>query len=312
VIYGQVIPNYEPPAFFGNGYPVIEGCFSPDAYAVGATSGTAYLTVGFLLAILVAKIIGTSLTLGSGGAGGVFAPSLFMGATLGGAFGILAQHLPPFNYITPSTYAMAGMAGVLAGCVHCPLTAFLLVFEITQDYKAIVPVMLVAILATIVSQLLLRDSIYTLALRERGIRMGLFSDLTLLRRLYVGDVPLTRASIVRPHEPVQRLLELAATQTSADFPVVDEQDHYAGLVVGEDIRTTLLQQEAVPLMIVAELVRADVPPVRAHETLEMVLDKFAEYDVASLVVVDRDHHIRGLITRTAVIRHYQQSLASHG
>ena len=270
------------------------------------------MTIYLLLAALGLKLAGTCLTLGSGGSGGVFAPSLFMGAMLGGAFGLILQKFGLVAEGTPATFALAGMAGVLAGAVHCPLTAFLLVFEITRDYKVILPVMLVSILATLIAQVRLRDSIYTLALHERGIRMGTHADLTLLRRLEVAAIPLTPAVLVHPQEPAQRLIDLAEDFAVSDYVVCDDEDLYIGMVVGEDVRTTLVQREAVPLMIVSELMRTDLPTVARSETLEMVLDKFARHEVSSLTMVDDNRRVLGMLTRSRLMRHYHQELDQQG
>ncbi|MEL7089129.1 MAG: chloride channel protein, partial [Planctomycetota bacterium] len=200
--YGnQPVVGHSPPTFFGNGYPVIEALLNPHSYLPehpdepgtlrDATLALIALTLGF-------KLLGTCLTLGSGGSGGVIAPSLLMGATLGGGFALACQQLGIFPGASPATFALAGMAGVIAAVAHCPLTAFLLVFEITADYQIILPVMLVSILATTVAQLIFRDSIYALWLRDRGIKMGTYSDLTLLRRMTCHDVPLTPAVVVQP------------------------------------------------------------------------------------------------------------------
>ena len=106
---------------------------------------------------------------------------------------------------------------------------------------------------------------YVLALRERGIRVGTLSDMTVLRRLTVGQVPLTPAVMVRPGDPAQKLLDLAQDYAVSDYVVRNECNQYEGMVVGEDIRTTLLQREAVPLMIVGELMRTDLPTVTGEE-----------------------------------------------
>ncbi len=310
--FGIGVAHYESPVFFANGYPVIQWLFDPAIY-LPAVNGQGVqdamrVSLLFLLVATAAKIIGTSLTLGSGGSGGTFAPSLFMGATFGGAFGIMARMVPGFESITPAHYALVGMAGVLAGAVHCPLTAFLLVFEITNDYKIILPVMLVAVLATTTAQVLNRDSIYTLALRERGIRLGSLSDLTILRRIEVSSVPLSPAVTIHAEEPASRLLELAQTSSVADYVVVSEEDIFQGMVVGEDLRFALLEQEALPLMIVAELMREDLATVTVDETLESVLNKFARFDVSSLAVVDEGNHVTGVITRASLMRQYQSAL----
>lgn len=310
VIGGGSVPGYEPPVFFANGYPVVEALLDPDSYDTSRPEvAVARVTVPFLIAAMLFKMVGTSMTLGSGGSGGVFAPSLFIGAALGGAFGSLVQSLPGFDAATPATYALAGMAGVLAGCVHCPISAFLLVFEVTRNYKVILPVMLVAILATIIAQALLRDSIYSRALRERGIRLDIFTDVTLLRKIRVADVPLIPVVPVHPQDSAQRLIDLAEDASVIDYVVCDDRNRYAGMVVGQDVRTTLLQREAVPLMIVGELMRTDLPTVGRDETMDVALDKFAQHDVASLAVVgDGDGRVLGLITRAKLMQHYQKAL----
>jgi len=184
----------------------------------------------------------------------------------------------PVETASPATYALAGMAGMLAAVAHCPLTAFLLIFELTQDYKVILPVMLVAILATVGSQYFQRDSIYALRLRQMGLKLGVYSDMTLLSRLNVTQVPLAPAVTVHPQDPVQKLLDLAEQYSVTDYAVVDDNNQYVGMVVGEDIKTTLLEREAIPLMIVEEVMRTDLPTVSPEMTLDVVMDKFSSHE----------------------------------
>lgn len=298
--------NYEQPTFMGNGYPVIESLLDPKNY------DAAELSIVLLLAIVVFKIVGTALTLGSGGSGGVIAPSLFVGAALGGLFAVTLNQLGIFPGATPATYALAGMAGVMAATLHCPLTAFLLVFEITQDYKVILPVMLVAIVSTTCAQFLHRDSIYSDLLRRKGIRHGQLADMTLLRRMTVADVPVSEAVSVVQSDPAQRLIDLASQCAVTDFVVCDEAGRCEGMVVGDDVRTTLVQREAVPLMIVAELMRTDLPTVRPGDTLDIVLDMFAKHEVSSLPIVDAGEVVTGMITRSRLLRTYQGQLSQRG
>ncbi len=343
---GVVVPSHEPPPFYGNGYPVIRAVLNPDSYRPGTTptpsppvsapsdsGGDALITpeglasaaleaveegspaapllqggMMVLLLLLAFKAAGTCLTLGSGGSGGIIAPSLFMGAALGGGFGLLMQTTGLTPDATPAAYALTGMAGVIAATIHCPLTAFLLVFEVTQDYQIILPTMLVAMLATTSSQLINRDSIYTSWLRKHGVRVGSFSDMTLLRRLRVGDVPIAPAVTVEPEEPASRLVDLAHDYAASDYVVADADQRYLGMVVGEDLRAALLEREALPLMIVAELMRSELPTVTRGDPLDGVLDKFSRHDVSSLAVVDKDAKVRGVMTRSRLIRQYQQAL----
>jgi len=331
--FSAPVSSYEPPAFFSNGYPVTESLLNPESYLSGSDEvehieavelvaadaaehghdmPVAEVSVGLLAAMVVFKMVGSWLTIGSGGSAGILAPSLFMGASLGGGFALALDRIGFFPGDTPASYAMAGMAGVVAAVVHAPLTAFLLVFELTQDYKVILPFMLVAILATTVGQFIARDSIYTAWLRQRGIRMGRHSDMTLLRRLTVADVPLTPAVIVHPEEPAQRLIDLAEVYSVTDYVVCDEEDHVVAMVVGEDVRTTLVQRDAIPLMIVGELMRTGLPTVTLEETLDVVLDKFSRHDVSSLPVIDAGDRLSGVITRARLMRKYQSALDEPG
>jgi CIC family chloride channel protein len=303
----SAVTGYDRPVFMGNGYPVIEALLDPASYHNANRLG-----VLVLLAVIGFKILGTALTIGSGGSGGVIAPSLFVGAATGGLMAVALDQLGIFPGTTPATYALAGMAGVIAATLHCPLTAFLLVFEITQDYKVILPVMLVAIVSTTCAQFLHRDSIYTDLLRRKGIRFGQLADMTLLRRMTVSDVAATPAVLVAQDDPAQRLIDLAAQFAVSDFVVADEEERYAGMVVGDDVRTTLVQREAVPLMIVAELMRSDLPTVRPGDTLDAVLDKFAKHEVSSLPIVDGQTRVTGMITRSRLLRHYQDQLDQRG
>jgi CIC family chloride channel protein len=306
VAYPHVVPGYHLPAFFGNGYGVVIALLDPGSYGPAAGSGRA-LALGFVLCILAGKLLGTGMTLGSGGSGGMFAPSLFVGAAAGSAYGLVMVKIGFLPDASPASYALAGMAGVLAGAVHCPLTALILVLEITRDYDVILPVMLVAITATVASRVLCRDSVYTLALREMGVRLGRYSDLTLLRRLVVADLPLAPAVLVKPDEPATKLLDLMAQGTATDYVVCDACGHYLGMVIGQDLRHALLSRDALPLMVVADLMRADVHSVTPQDTLESVLREFALHDLSSLAVMD-DGQVRRLVTRAGLIRRYQQLL----
>ncbi|MCH8824221.1 MAG: chloride channel protein [Planctomycetes bacterium] len=300
--------DLEIPPFFSNGYPVIRELLGHEYYASDQASAV-FLAI---IALCGLKILATCLTIGSGGSGGVFAPSLLLGAGVGGAFGVLVDALDWFTHANPAHYALVGMAAVVAATTHAPLTAILIVYEITGSYQIILPVMLAAVFSTIVSQLISRKSIYTLKLARRGVRIGAMSDLTILRRLSVEDVPNAMVSpvIVHSNDSAQHLLDLSKQQSVSDFVVVDEQDHYVGLVTAADLKEALLYSEAIPLLQVNELQRVDLPTVTADETLDRVLDKFSRYDVNSLAVLEDNGEglVRGLITRDRLMQKYQQEL----
>lgn len=292
------------PPFFGNGYPVIQTAIGP---------GLLDWTITSVVLLFGLKFLATCLTLGSGGSGGVFAPSLFMGAMLGGAFGLTLRNMGLIGEASVSAYALVGMATMVAGTTHAPLTAIVILYEITREPKAILPVMFAAIVATFGAQWLFRDSIYTLRLRRRGIAVGSVTDLTILRRICVSDVERQPVPFVRPEDPLKNLIELVSETDATDFVVVDDQGVYRGMVTGREIRLALLQPEAVSLLLVGELIRTGVPTVTAQDTIDAVLAKFARSDVESLPIANPTDQTRieGIITRQAVMRRYQEELDRH-
>ena len=205
--------------------------------------------------------------------------------------------------------SLAGVAGMLSAVVFCPLTAIILVFEITRDYMVILPVMLTAILATLFAQVAMRESLYTMVLRDRGIRVGTHGDLTMLRRIEAGSIPLVEPLYVRPDDPVQMVLDRALNHPHGDFVVCDTLGKYVGLITSEDLYLILRSQDAIPLMIAQELMRSDLPTVRWEETLDLVFDKFSTHEIASLAVVDESNRVVGLITRSRVMKQYHQALS---
>ena len=302
------------PPFFGNGYMVIFRLLETESYSDAADSMLAngpWILIGILLLWAILKIVSTSLTLGSGGAGGLFAPALVVGAIVGSLFGLLVVQTGWFPNVNPAHFALVGMAAMVAATTHAPMTGVMLVYEITQTYSLIVPLMLCAVLSVIVGRLLYRESVYTAELAAAGIRVGSTSDLTLLRQLTVRDVPLMPPVTVRPNDSGQRLLELSERFAVSDFVVVDEKDNYLGMVTGADLQAALVFREAIPLLQVNEIERTDLPSVVLDDTLDVALDRFSEHDAASLAVLSHpgDGRVIGVLTRTRLMREYQHALA---
>jgi CIC family chloride channel protein len=299
---------YSMPAFYGDGYGVVQELLDPRFY-----HGLPVYKVLLLLTFLVsAKVVGTSLTLSSGGSGGVIAPSIFLGACGGALLGILLRATGWFGAIQPEIYALVGMGAVLAAVVHAPMAAILIVFELTQDYKVMLPAMLACIAATGTAKVIYRDSIYTMSLRRRGVRTGMGSDLRRLHRVFVEQVPLEPAVVVQPRDPLQRVLDLMSQMSASNFVVIDEQGLYKGVVVERDVNTALMQREAVPLMVVGELMRSDVPMVKTSDDLAGVLDVFARFDVSHLPVclATGPGKVIGLISRAGLMRHYHAGMSA--
>lgn len=185
------MPEYLKPVPGGRALGLI-GVFLPQVFGVGypamwdALAG--HYGLGLLLLLVLAKIIAVSLTIGSGGSGGVFAPSLFVGVMVGTAFGVAANALLPGVTAPAGAYGLVGMAAVFAGAARVPITAVIILFELTGDYRIILPLIGAVVLSTLLSEALSRDTIYTLKLRRRGIDLRTGRDVDLMR-----SVPVARA-----------------------------------------------------------------------------------------------------------------------
>ena len=303
------------PAFYGNGYGVITRLLSPNFYIESVSQGGMFSVTSLILLVLVCKLIGTSLTIGSGGSGGMFAPALLMGAAAGGLLGIGLESMDLLPHGTPARFALVGMAAMVAAVTHAPLTAILIVYELTQNYQVILPLMLAAVVALSIARLLCSDSVYSAKLRALGIRMGGSSDMTVLTRLTVQDLILDPARIIDLKLPVGDVLRQSEDDGACDFVVVDEHGGYAGMVTMDDLQAALLHREAIPLLQVSEICRTDLPTVMPQDTLDMVLEKFSHADSDALVVLSdgEDDSITGLVTRARLMRRYQAALdREHG
>jgi CIC family chloride channel protein len=298
------------PEFYSNGYPTVRDLLTPAHYFTPENVVKPASLLVLIVLIGVVKSIGTCLTIGSGGSGGLFAPSLLMGACAGGAFGYIIHALDWFPAASPAHYALVGMAAMLAGTAHAPLTGILLAYELTREYSIILPLMLATVISTIVARLIYPDSVYTAKLTQMGVRVGGAGDLTILRRLSVHDVPLMAAVAVHEDETAQHLLELSEKHMVRDFVVVDGSDRYVGVVTGADLSAALVYREAIPLLTVRELMRTDLPTLTRDETLDVALDKFSRHDTQSLAVLEESGsgRIGGLVTRAHLMERYQRAL----
>ncbi len=297
------------PSIFGNGYRLIGQCIGANV-----PEGAASLNLTFLVlaALFCLKSLATCFTLGSGGSGGVFAPSLFLGAVVGYAFGLGMQSLGWYGDLRPETYALVGMASVVSATTHAPMAGIIILFEMTRNYRIIMPVMLSATIATAIAQVLYRDSIYTLKLRRRGIQYETRANTAILRRLTVQMIMQDTFTRVYDDTSLQDVIRMAVDLETADFIVTDHAGKYHGLLIGEDLRAALLQPEAVPFLVAGELARAEVPTVKENDTLDTVLDKFSRFEVPGFAVVGEkcETEFVGMVTRAALMRRYQQELAS--
>ncbi len=255
--------------------------------------------IGFLIVLLIGKMIATSLTIGIGGSGGVFAPSLFIGAMLGSAYGQILHHLMPGVAGSAGAYALIGMGAVFAGAARAPITAVIIMFELTGEYTIILPLMVAIVLATGISHLLTGDSIYTLKLRRRGIDLSQSPESAAMATITVGTIM----------EPVRGRLADTTTMLDAanalsraphgQLPVLDDHGRYRGIVTAHAVADALADGEH-DQQTIAAIVEFPTP-VSADDHLEHALDILDDADGA-IPVLDADHHsLVGWLTHQRVL-----------
>ncbi|WP_433889413.1 chloride channel protein [Streptomyces sp. CA-111067] len=285
------------PEMYGVGYPVLEK-------AVGGR-----YAIGFLLVLLLGKMLATSLTIGIGGSGGVFAPSLFMGATLGAAYGAAAHHLLPGTAGPVGTYGLIGMGAVFAGAARAPITAVIIMFELTGEYTVILPLMTAIVLATLVSRALSHDTVYTLKLRRRGIDLDHAPGGALLAGVTLGSV---MEPVPRPLDggtPLADAAEALARSPHGVLPVTAADGTYLGTATARTVAETLADGAHADTAV--GTVTHLPAPVTADTDLSDALDALVSAEGAGLPVLDgtRDH-LAGWITHQSILHAVRTATAA--
>jgi len=263
-----------------------------------------------LLILVFAKITATSLTIGSGGSGGIFAPSLFIGAMMGGAYGHIVHYLFPSVTASSGAYSLVGMGAIVAGTTHAPITAILILFELTGDYRIILPLMMTCILSAVTASQLKRESIYTMKLIRRGIDVRAGKEVSILKSMPVRDFMVKDVVLVSEIMPLSSLLHLIKESTSSYFPVLNSKEELVGIISLRDIRPTLMEESLMDLVIAKDIMNEDVITLSADENLYDAMGKFGIRDIGQLPVVDKDDHkkVVGMLRRTDVIVAYNNAV----
>ncbi|MEJ2012496.1 MAG: chloride channel protein [Anaerolineales bacterium] len=291
----------------------------PHVYGVGydtiSTALLGKLTISAAFALMGIKILATALTIGSGGSGGIFAPSLFIGSTLGAGLGAMLTRFLPGITGPQGAYALVGMGAVFAGAAHAPITAVLILFELTDDYRIILPLIMAAGIATILSHHWLRgESIYTLKLSRRGIRLRSGRDVDIMESVAVSEVMKHEPISVQPDLPASELADLFLRHNSHSFPVVDGDMTLLGMVSLADYRRAAQGNQ--PLKDLKVLDIATRRPLVAYpdESLRVVLRRMAPADLSRVPVLDRTQPTRlvGVIRRNDIVRAYERASAMQG
>ncbi|MGH7587504.1 MAG: chloride channel protein [Gemmatimonadota bacterium] len=258
-----------------------------------------------LMAILfVLKMLATTTTLASGGSGGVFTSIMFLGAMLGGVFGAGLHTVFPDETATAGAYALVGMGGVIAGTTHAPLLAILMVFELTQNYGIVLPIMLTSVMAYWTARTIRRTSIYTEELRRRGMRWEGTAQERLMRSLVVRDIMLTDVPLYPASLPLERIIEVFQDSRALQIYIGDGDGRLLGIVELHAVKRELgeARGEYGPLVIADDLV-TEIPVVTPDDSLVEVNEKLWFRDLGQLPVVEEVEARRflGIVTRRDVL-----------
>ena len=291
------------------------GIWLPNVYGVGYSTISMALTgslpVAMLGVLLVAKILATSVTIGSGGSGGIFAPSLFLGAMTGGFIGSFVHQWFPDATASSGAYALVTMGAVVAAATHAPISAIIIIFELTQTINIIPPLMAACVTSTLVATFISRDSIYTEKLRRRGIDLYEEQTHNVLKSLYVHDIidrsPVTIAANANLATVVEQVLE----SDHSDFFVLDDVGRLIGTMQLRDLTRTLVDRESLLHVVVAgDLVVPHPATLGENDDLDVAMRTFSGglFEELPIVATDDPGRLVGSVHKRDLIHVYNREV----
>jgi CIC family chloride channel protein len=284
------------------------GWFVPQVLGVGYTyvgmalNGSMALKLMLLLVAL--KLVGVTVSYASGNAGGIFGPSLFLGAMLGGAIGTVAHHLLPGYTATPGAYALVGMGAVFAGIVRVPMTSVLMIFEMTRDYAVIVPLMIANMTSLFISRRFQKQPIYEALARQDGIHLPSVGTLHQTSQRTVAQVMRRAPEVLSARMRVKDAVEQTHSAALRTWPVLDRQ-YFLGLLTAEALERAVADGREEQLL--TNLVEtAHVPHLHMDHALHLALERMSAYHLDLLPVVHRAdaHKLEGIVTLSDVLDAY--------
>jgi CIC family chloride channel protein len=299
-------------AAFGGTLIGVIGIWLPHIFGVGyeainqALSGT--MLWHFMVILVVVKIVAVSITIGSGGSGGIFAPSLFIGAMLGGAVGTVVHSVWPAGTAGPGAYALVGMGAVVAAGTHAPITAILIIFELTNDYEIILPLMISCIIATLLATRMQAASIYTMKLLRRGIDIYKGRAVNVLQSVPVREVVRPDVVCVAPEDGLGSVVSKLIDHPGTTLFVTDEDNRLEGIVTADQIRPVMSDASALDALLIAQdvMTGGEFPTVSPQDSLADVMRHLGMYR-GEVPVLD-DGKLIGVIWPKDVIERYNTEI----
>jgi CIC family chloride channel protein len=280
---------------FGVGYESIDACLTNN------------LGLWLALVLVFMKILSTSLTLGSGGSGGIFAPSLFLGAMTGNVIGSFFHQAFPSSISSPGAFSLVGMGAVVAAATHAPITAIIIIFELTNDYKIILPLMLSCIIASFMTVGVHKESIYTMKLKRRGIIFREGREVNILKSFAVKDFISHDYHVFINTERVGKIIDQAIGSKHHSFQIVDAENNYIGCFALNQLKNLLEEKDIVDSFVIAQDLAVTGITLDYEDNLEKAMKTFGRTDVAEIAVLQRGK-FAGVVKRKDAIEAYNHEI----
>lgn len=300
------------PALYGEGYEVINNALHGDpdlifsSSILSSFSDNIYLVFGTMLAVILLKAFATSLTFAAGGVGGIFAPTLFNGAILGLLF---AMVLAQFGINIPfSNFALAGMAGTIAGVLQAPLTAVFLIAEISGGYQLLIPLLIVSLTSYLTTRIFIKNSVYTHQLAERGQLLTHHADHNILKMMEMKDLIETNFKILHSGQKLGDLVEEIQNSDRNIFPVLDNNEKFIGMISMADVRKIIFKTQLYDYIKVDNLMVIPFVTIAPNETMNSIASKLHKTSYYNIPVLDEEGRYLGFVSRANVFSEYRKIL----
>ncbi|MBQ9202565.1 MAG: chloride channel protein [Bacteroidales bacterium] len=301
------------PPLYGEGYESIEALINENAVSLTENSlffglgHNFYILTGYFLLIILFKVFASAATNGAGGVGGVFAPTLFMGGFVGYIVGSVLNYYDLAS-VSPGLFALMGMAGLMSGVMHAPLTGIFLVAELTGGYSLFLPLMIVALVAYLTILVFEKHSIYSMRLAQKGELLTHHKDKAVLTLMKVENVIETDFDQVSPDATLGDLVKIISKAHRNAFPVVDHDGIFLGLVLMDDIRNIMFRQELYRRFKVRRLMISPPAVLKVTDSMEQVMRIFDDTNAWNLPVTDQDNHYVGFVSKSKIFNSYRKVL----
>lgn len=300
------------PPLYGEGYFTLKSILGGNASELVNNSvfygikNEYWLFCLFLLALVFLKVVALAITTGSGGVGGVFAPSLFIGGVVGYLF---TRILNAFSFInlSESNFSLVAMAGMIAGVMGAPLTAIFLIAEITSGYELFIPLIITSTVSYLTAMYFEKHSIYTKRLAKSGALITHHKDKAVLTLMKLNNIIERDLKTINPDANLGELVKVISNSNRNIFPVVDSNDVLLGVVLLDNIRDIIFNAELYETVKVVDIMTMPLAFVSPKESMELVMKKFEDTGAWNLPVIDDDKYI-GFLSKSKIFSSYRKVL----